>query len=236
LRDFFYAGGEGLPLENLQNQKYRDIVSIRLYYDWDTCVFILRCGTYLADTVVSGRDMLMEECVRAMQQTLRASPSIKKRAKSVYSQRNLGTIKDRKREKKEEKEVGGGETIMRILRMRYVPSTQKLGFSFCAYAEAAVQTEHVRLYRATTADPGDDAGRAGAARAPAAEAEGPEARWRSPHPRHTTCTRNTSLTFGVEYCTCHLSGDNTALSSPWIPCIRSIPLSMLCSLLFVFIY
>ena len=55
-----------------------------------------------------------------MQQTLRASPSIKKRAKSVYSQRNLGTIKDRKREKKEEKEVGSGEIIMRILRMRYV--------------------------------------------------------------------------------------------------------------------
>ena len=80
-------------------------------------------GRYLADTVISGSDMLMEECVRAMQQTLRASPSIKKRAKSVYSQRNLGTIKDRKREKKEEKEVGGGETIMRILRMRYVSST-----------------------------------------------------------------------------------------------------------------
>jgi hypothetical protein len=66
------------------------------------------------------RDMLMEECVRMMQQTLRAAPSIKKRAKSVYSQRNLGTIKNRKREKKEEKEVSNGETIMRILRMRYV--------------------------------------------------------------------------------------------------------------------
>ena len=78
-----------------------------------------------------GRDMLMEECVRAMQQRLRAAPSIKKRAKSVYSQRNLGTIKNRKREKKEEKEVGGGETIMRILRMRYVFSTQTSVFSFC---------------------------------------------------------------------------------------------------------
>jgi len=100
LRDYFYAGGEGpVPLENLQNQKYRDVVSIRLYYDWST-------------------NMLMEECVRMMQQTLRASPSIKKRAKSVYSRRNLGTIKDRKPEKKEEKEVSGGETIMRILRMR----------------------------------------------------------------------------------------------------------------------
>ena len=41
----------------------------------------------------------MEECVRAMQQRLRTAPSIKKRAKSVYSQRNLGTIKNRKRGK-----------------------------------------------------------------------------------------------------------------------------------------
>ena len=55
-----------------------------------------------------------------MQQTLRAAPTIKKRAKSVYQQRNLGTIKDRKREKKQEKEkdVNNGETILRILRMR----------------------------------------------------------------------------------------------------------------------
>lgn len=39
LRDYFYAGGEGpVPLEALQNQKYRDVLSIRLYYDWHTCV------------------------------------------------------------------------------------------------------------------------------------------------------------------------------------------------------
>ena len=37
LRDYFYAGGEGpVPLESLQNQKYRDILSIGLYYDWHT--------------------------------------------------------------------------------------------------------------------------------------------------------------------------------------------------------
>ena len=37
LRDYFYAGGEGpVALEVLQNQKYRDILSIRLYYDWHT--------------------------------------------------------------------------------------------------------------------------------------------------------------------------------------------------------
>jgi hypothetical protein len=39
LRDYFYAGGEGpIPVEMLQNQKYRDILSIRLYYDWNTYV------------------------------------------------------------------------------------------------------------------------------------------------------------------------------------------------------
>ncbi|KAH7882233.1 hypothetical protein F5I97DRAFT_1913420 [Phlebopus sp. FC_14] len=104
LRDYFHADGEGIPLENLQNQKYRDVVSIRLYYDWHT-------------------DTLMEECVRAMQQSLREAVPVKKRVKSVYNQRNLGTIKERKKEKKQEKEVFSGETIMRILRMR--PSTQE---------------------------------------------------------------------------------------------------------------
>ena len=59
----------------------------------------------------------MEECVRAMQQSLRESVPVKKRVKSVYHQRNLGTIKERKKEK-QEKEVFSGETIIRILRMR----------------------------------------------------------------------------------------------------------------------
>ena len=54
-----------------------------------------------------------------MQQSLRSAPTMKKRAKSVYAQRNLGTIKERKKEKQEEKEVTSEETIMRILRMRY---------------------------------------------------------------------------------------------------------------------
>jgi hypothetical protein len=60
----------------------------------------------------------MEECVRAMQQMLRSSPTIKKRTKSVYQHRNLGTIKEKKKEKREKKENTDAETIMRILRMR----------------------------------------------------------------------------------------------------------------------
>lgn len=67
----------------------------------------------------------MEECVRMMQQTFRDSPSIKKRVKSVYTQRNLGTIKERKKEKRQETESRSTseQTIMRILRMR--PRTQE---------------------------------------------------------------------------------------------------------------
>ncbi|KAI6002214.1 hypothetical protein F5J12DRAFT_841563 [Pisolithus orientalis] len=104
LRDYFYADGEGISLEALQNQKYRDVLSIRLYYDWHT-------------------DTLMEECVRTMQQSLREAIPVKKRVKTVYNQRNLGTIKERKREKKQEKETTSGEIILCILRMR--PNTQE---------------------------------------------------------------------------------------------------------------
>ena len=102
----------------------------------------------------------MEECVRMMQQSMHASPSIKKRAKSVYNQRNLGTIKERKKEKKEQKEVSNGETIMRILRMRYIFFfIRKLGFSL----STKLQAQHIRLHRATAPDYDRHAGRAGAA-------------------------------------------------------------------------
>lgn len=36
MRDYFHAEGEGVSLEALQNQKYRDVMSIRMYYDWHT--------------------------------------------------------------------------------------------------------------------------------------------------------------------------------------------------------
>ncbi|KAG8934303.1 hypothetical protein FRC01_003816 [Tulasnella sp. 417] len=102
LNNYMYADGASpLTQEQLQNQKYRDLLSIRLYYDWHT-------------------DELMEEAVRLMQQTIRAAPTVKKRAKTVYSQRNLGTIRDRKREKKQEALGSSGDMILRVLRMRWV--------------------------------------------------------------------------------------------------------------------
>lgn len=89
-----------MSMESLQNPKYREIMSLRLYYDWHT-------------------DQLMEEAVRMMQAQLRSAPTMKKRAKSVYSQRSLGTIKDRKREKRRDKQGDNtAEPILKILRMR----------------------------------------------------------------------------------------------------------------------
>ncbi|KIO19006.1 hypothetical protein M407DRAFT_224240 [Tulasnella calospora MUT 4182] len=118
LNNYMYADGASpLTQEQLQNQKYRDLLSIRLYYDWHT-------------------DELMEEAVRLMQQTLRAAPTVKKRAKTVYSQRNLGTIRDRKKEKKQEAPGSSGDMILRVLRMSRPNTADFLAQQFNAYIQA----------------------------------------------------------------------------------------------------
>ncbi|CAE7224588.1 unnamed protein product [Rhizoctonia solani] len=99
LQNYLYAGGEGMPNELLQNKKYRDLMTVPLYYDWAT-------------------DDLMEQCVREMQQNLRNSQGTMRRAKSVYSQNSLGTIKQRKKDKKKQGQNSNSDIIMRILRMR----------------------------------------------------------------------------------------------------------------------
>ncbi|OAV98529.1 hypothetical protein PTTG_25578 [Puccinia triticina 1-1 BBBD Race 1] len=103
LTNFFHADGEGVPIEDLHNQKYKEIWSIGFFYDQHT-------------------DSLMEECVRAMQQQLRKETTTNQsvsRNKSVYQQRNLGTIRKRKADKKKlDHETISSELIMRILRLR----------------------------------------------------------------------------------------------------------------------
>lgn len=101
MTDFFYVDGQGVPIEDLRNPRYRAIMMIRLYYDWST-------------------DQLMEECVHLTNQQLARPVDLKgvARSKSVYQQRNLGTIRERKKEKIEEADSGAAEMVMRILRMR----------------------------------------------------------------------------------------------------------------------
>jgi len=74
----------------------------------------------LTDNARANRDDLMEEYVRLMQNMLRSTSTIKKRVKSVYHSKNLGTIKNRKKEKQQTTEDSNGEIILRILRMRYL--------------------------------------------------------------------------------------------------------------------
>ena len=109
-------------METLQNQKYRDVLSIRLYYDWHTFVSQLSPRVFLLTwKVFTNRDALMEESVRLMRNTLRSTSTINKRAKSVYHSKNLGTIKDRKQQKQQTAgEDSSREIILRILRMRYL--------------------------------------------------------------------------------------------------------------------
>nr|XP_019005449.1 uncharacterized protein I203_02304 [Kwoniella mangroviensis CBS 8507]OCF68910.1 hypothetical protein I203_02304 [Kwoniella mangroviensis CBS 8507] len=100
LRDFFYVGGDasGVPLSTLQNAKFNEILSVRIYYDWNT-------------------DDLMEECIRGFQSTLKYRAT--KPSKSLLSQRNLGTIRARKSAKRAlPNSSSNTEMIMRILRMR----------------------------------------------------------------------------------------------------------------------
>jgi hypothetical protein len=64
----------------------------------------------------------MEQCVRDSQASLRKAGTMK-RAKSVFQQRNLGTILSAKKDKKKATEPtssGNADIILRILRMRYV--------------------------------------------------------------------------------------------------------------------
>nr|CRX79212.1 hypothetical protein ls5931a1_00048 [Leucosporidium scottii] len=106
LVNFFHGQGDGVPLEDLRNAKYREIVEARLYYDWSP-------------------DQLMEEAVKLMQkQLLNRSDSISLgRSKSVYQQRNLGTIRARKIEKKQSTSSTSGEMILRVLRLH--PNTSE---------------------------------------------------------------------------------------------------------------
>ncbi|KAK4701807.1 hypothetical protein P7C70_g4424, partial [Phenoliferia sp. Uapishka_3] len=109
LLDFFHLGGQGLPMATLRNPKYEELGVARMYYDWSA-------------------DALCEEAVRAMQRQLTRrenGSSAIGRTKSVYNQRNLGTIKAHKKVKAQA-ERSNAEIILRILRMQFVPSFPSL--------------------------------------------------------------------------------------------------------------
>jgi hypothetical protein len=77
-----------MSMELLQNAKYREVVSIRFYYDWNTYVLHVNDHSSIPNVIsLLSSDQLMEEAVKMMQTHLRAAPTMKKRAKTVLSQR-----------------------------------------------------------------------------------------------------------------------------------------------------
>lgn len=86
------------------------------------------CSLSLPFTLTSRSDLPFpppQQCVRDSQASLRKAGTMK-RAKSVYHSKNLGTIKKAKKDKKDKTgsaaDSGNADIILRILRMRYVPS------------------------------------------------------------------------------------------------------------------
>ncbi|RHZ74126.1 hypothetical protein Glove_227g93 [Diversispora epigaea] len=101
LRTYLHADGNGMSVDELASTKYHEIQQIRIFYDNTT-------------------EGLINEYLRVKMEST-ASPKKEQKGlnKSVLNQRNLGTIKKRKTEKrKHHNNDNNGELILRILRMR----------------------------------------------------------------------------------------------------------------------
>jgi hypothetical protein len=130
------------------------------------CLIGIRVNTRLIG-FVSDKDMLMKKCVRVMQLTLRAAPSIKKRVKSIYSQRNLGIIKDRKREKEEDSPNAVRFLYSTLGVSRPEPTPMPPSSAPPDRIRSSSSRNNCTCWRRCTG------GRAGTVRAPAADTEGP---------------------------------------------------------------
>ncbi|KAF0466401.1 c2 domain protein [Gigaspora margarita] len=101
LKQYLHAEGQAVSSDILENQKYKEISKIDKLYNMDAENLMQE---YLNNQIIGSLD--------TKKSTLRAS-------KSVLHQRNLGTIKKRKSEKRQKNErQDNGEIILRILRMR----------------------------------------------------------------------------------------------------------------------
>lgn len=99
LKDYLYIDGDGVPDHILRNAKYRELMHARMFFDWDT-------------------DDLKTESMRLANIMARQPSRKATRTKSILHKKNLGAIKQRKQEKKQEEDQPSNEVILRILRMR----------------------------------------------------------------------------------------------------------------------
>ncbi|RGB39698.1 hypothetical protein C1646_602802, partial [Rhizophagus diaphanus] len=101
LHNYLHADGNGLSKDEvLENQKYLLILQIRYYYDMETETLMQE---YLSNQITN---------------TLTPVKKSASMSKSVLNSRNLGTIKKRKTQKRNNTNQDNSEIILRILRMR----------------------------------------------------------------------------------------------------------------------
>jgi hypothetical protein len=132
LSNFFFAGGEGVPIEDLHNARFRQLLALPLFYELSTDD--LSASDKCASDFIHLFTPVME-CNRSLNALLAATTQPLplqggiRRSKSVYQQRNLGTIRQRKTLKRKAGQRDASdlteaspEMMMRILRMRCVVS------------------------------------------------------------------------------------------------------------------
>ena len=108
LRNYFFAGGNGVPMDVLTSLKYNDILSVRFFYDEST-ENLMRESAKIADSAFE----------RQEKRTSRAIPVSFSQPKTVLKYRSLGTIKLHKAKKRDAKQKDPNDDIvLRILRMR----------------------------------------------------------------------------------------------------------------------
>lgn len=151
LKDFLYAGGDssGVSSTILQNQRYHDLLSTRLYYDLSTDKLMEVRMLFEIDLLSNRLTITAQECVRGFQSTLKYR--VTKPSKSLRAQRNLGTIRARK-DAKQARVVntsGNTEMIMRILRMRSVRFSYNKQSQFDVLGS---QGWHARVFGPTVAN------------------------------------------------------------------------------------
>lgn len=101
-------------------QAYQELLRVRIFYDWPTDDLMEVSLPFLHfPTRRAKLFMSLQECVRDFQKTLKTTYALRGRSKTIKSQRNLGTMKrDREERRRQQSGAGSSEMILRVLRMR----------------------------------------------------------------------------------------------------------------------
>lgn len=134
LSNFFYAGGEGMPIEDIQNARFRHLLALPLFYEMPTddlskrshILLILMMSAHWPVNTVMECNRTLNGLLMGGNNTVGMKRSLT-RSKSVFQQRNMGTIKQHKKDKQKDdnKASGSPEMMMRILRTRNLPGVQE---------------------------------------------------------------------------------------------------------------